>query len=117
MDVDEEVDSKKIWISERKTCSSNCDTSMNVRICRRRCRVWSKKRCSRSFERLRKDGMISCRHQVMQKRSHKLQSLQARKKQCRQELGKWAGDSQRVRNEIEEKHAQVQELLGGSGVG
>ena len=46
----------------------------------------------------------------MQKRSQKLQSLQDRKKHCRKDLGKWAGASERVRNEIEEKHAQLQEL-------
>ena len=57
-----------------------------------------------------KDGMILPEHQKMQKRSQKLQSLQDRKKHCRKDLGKWAGASERVRNEIEEKHAQLQEL-------
>ena len=52
----------------------------------------------------------------MQKRSQKLQSLQDKKKQCQKDLGKWIGDSERVRNEIGEMHAQLQEdILGGSG--
>ena len=48
--------------------------------------------------------------QNMQKRPEKLHSLQDNKKQCQNHLGKWAGDRERVRNQIEEKHAQLQEL-------
>ena len=32
-----------------------------------------------------------------------------KKKQCQKDLGKWAGDSER-RNEIEERHAKIEEL-------
>ena len=46
-------------------------------------------------------------HQKMQERSQKLQSLQDRKKQCWEGLGKWGGDSERIRNEFEERHAQI----------
>ena len=36
VEVDEGADSKKNVISGRKTCSNNCETSMNVQICLRR---------------------------------------------------------------------------------
>ena len=50
-------------------------------------------------------------HQQMQMRSPKLQSLHyQKKKQCQKDLGNWAGDSERIRNEIEESHAQIEEL-------
>ena len=49
-------------------------------------------------------------HQMMQMRSPKLQSLQDRQKYCLKDLGKWAGDSERVRNDIEERHAQIEDL-------
>ena len=45
-------------------------------------------------------------------RSQKLQSLQDNKKQCQKNLGKWAEDSsERLRNEIEDRHAKT-EVLG-----
>ena len=45
-------------------------------------------------------------HQKTQKRSHKLQRVQDRKKQCQTNLGKWAED----RHAIEDSHAQVEDL-------
>ena len=46
----------------------------------------------------------------MQKRSHRLQSLQDKKKPCKKNLCKWAQDSERIRNEIEERHGKTKEL-------
>ena len=46
----------------------------------------------------------------MQNRSQNLQSLQDSKKQCQKDLGKSAGDRERIRNEIEERHAKIEEL-------
>ena len=65
------------------------------------------------------------KHQQMQIKSEPLQSLQDKKEQCQKDVGKWAGDTERTRNEIEEKDAQLQELgrknpeniLGRSGIG
>ena len=45
----------------------------------------------------------------MQKRSHKLQSLQDRKKQCRTNLDKWAEDNERLRNLIEDSQEKMED--------
>ena len=52
-----------------------------------------------------------CTVGVGRTRSQKLQSLQDNKKQCQKNLGKWAEDSERLRNEIEDRHAKT-EVLG-----
>ena len=43
------------------------------------------------------------------KSREKLRSQQDKKKHCQKDLGKWAGDSERIRNEVQEKHAKMKE--------
>ena len=70
------------WLSKRKTYSSNC--------------------AGYAF-----GGAIIL---LLEQTRDTLHSLQDRKMQCWKDLGKWARDSERDRNEIEVKHAQLEEL-------
>ena len=79
MEVNEEVDGKKNWISERKTCSTNCDTSnecpeMWRRVCKKE--TWQQE--PQDTEQRRNDLLPE--HQKMQK-TQKLQSSHDKKEQ------------------------------------
>ena len=69
----------------------------------------SKKRGSRSCKILSKDGMISCWNITRCRRGHKsCRAYKTKRDSAGRILGEWAGGSERVRNEIEEKHAKLQ---------
>ena len=88
-----------------KSCKSNDGKWMSCQIC---CQVWwtsTKRSGSRTCKILSRDGMLfGWSIKKMQKRSQNLQSLPERK-HCHKDMAKFVGDSQRIRNEVEEKHA------------
>ena len=104
VEVDEGADSKKNVISGRNTCSNNCETSMNVQLCLRPCRMCSKKRLQqalRGVEQRRNDLLLE--HQKKDAVTKSCRAYRTGKKQCRKDLGKGAGDSEWVRDDKDEK--------------
>ena len=105
------VERKKKSDQRRKEQQKIFEILKNSQICRRTCRMCSKRSGSRSLqdpEQTRNDLLPE--HQHLQQRSQKLQSPQDQKTQCQKNLSKWAGDNERIRTEIEERRAMMEEL-------
>ena len=80
-------------------------------MCRRRLGTCTKKNGDRIFKTLSSDGKISCRNiQKYGKGRNNCRAYRAKRGSVRRILGTWAGHSERIRNEIEERHAQIEEL-------